>query len=73
MAFTDGAFHADLATMRLDNAIAHREPQAGAFANLFGGKERVKNALQIGLWNATTVVAHRNLYRLQIIRVTGSD
>ena len=49
----------NFAAMFADNAVANTQAQTGAFADVFGGKERIKNTFGIG--NAQAAIAKRNL------------
>ncbi len=52
----------NLAPMLLQNAVANAEAEAGAFADLFGGEERVENLIRMG--DSVAVVAERNFDRV---------
>src|SRR6185437_13735903 len=49
----------DMAARLLDETVNHRKPEAGAFADLFGGEERLEYFLLDGRGNSGPGVAHR--------------
>src|SRR5208337_1455362 len=49
----------NFAAMFADNAIANTQAQSSTLADVFGGKERIKNTFGIG--DADAVIAKRNL------------
>ena len=58
------AFTFYLASMLLDDAITHAQAQAGAFANRFGGEERVKYLIHIFFTDAAAGIAYAYKYFL---------
>ncbi len=50
-AFANGAFNFNPTLMLLDDAVNGGQPKAGAFADVFGGEKRFKNALKIFRFN----------------------
>ena len=50
----------DAALMASDDCMADAQAQAGAFVDRFGGEERVEYLVLNILWNARSVVPHRD-------------
>src|SRR5581483_3816424 len=50
------ALDADLAAVVLDDAVAHRKPEAGALAHVLGGEERIEHLADVLGGDAGAVV-----------------
>src|ERR1035441_9745635 len=67
--------HVDLACMLLDDPVGHRKPQPGAAAVpglglVLGGEERIVDAMNVFLGDATSGVRHRDL---DVVSIAGGD
>src|ERR1019366_6026579 len=56
--FTHLAHHLDIAAVRLDNPIRHRQSKPPALTFRLGGEKRMKDLGQILRWNSLAVVRH---------------
>ena len=51
-------FRVNRSAVVLDDAFTDRQTQSGAFSRIFGGKERLKNQVQVFRRNTTTVIGN---------------
>ena len=71
-ALTFLSFYLHLSANPLHKSIGDRKPQAGSFAWLLGGEERVKEAVPVCLFDPDAIVLDGDLNELISIVITGS-